>query len=114
MNLKKEKILLKLPASAIERILQGDEEMLNIARNLANRPDEKIDPADYIDKVKEELIQSGKLGPDNYIDEQKRLQEMAGEEPLAFERDAEKPKEDKAEGFAGDGCKLPGTYQNIL
>ena len=50
-----------LPASNIERILQGDEEMLNIARNLANKSDVKIDAADYIDQVKEELIKDGKL-----------------------------------------------------
>ncbi len=77
--------LIELPASSLERILQGDEELLNIARNLANRPEEQINPADYIDKVKEELIESGKLGPDNYIDEQKRMQEMEGEEQLAYE-----------------------------
>ena len=88
-----------LPASNIEKILQGDEEMLNIARNLANRSDVKINPADYIDKVKEELIKSGKLGIDNYIDEQKRINEMTAEEKLAFENrtatdpDSGKPKE---------------------
>ncbi|HQJ82073.1 MAG TPA: hypothetical protein PLM01_06135, partial [Bacteroidales bacterium] len=65
-----EEELIELPASALEKILQGDEELMNIARNLANRPVEQINPADYIDKVKEELIESGKLGADNYIDEQ--------------------------------------------
>jgi len=80
-----EEQLIELPASSLESILQGNEELLNIARNLANRPEEQIDPADYIDKVKEELIESGKLGPDNYIDEQKRMQEMEGEEQLAYE-----------------------------
>jgi len=80
-----EEQLIELPASSLESILQGNEELLNIARNLANRPEEQIDPADYIDKVKEELIESGKLGPDNYIDEQKRMQEMDGEEQLVYE-----------------------------
>ena len=92
-----EKQLIELPASSLEKILQGDEEMLNIARNLANRPEEKIDPADYIDKVKEELIESGKLGPDNYIDEQKRMQDMEEDEQLSYEnsnkeKDTEKDK----------------------
>ncbi|MBN2862200.1 MAG: hypothetical protein JXN62_03495 [Bacteroidales bacterium] len=82
--------LLELPASSIERIFQGDEEMLNIARNLANRPEEKIDPADYIDKVKEELIKSGQLSPDNYIDEQKRLQNTDIDEGLSFNNETEK------------------------
>ena len=71
---KKEKPV-ELPATTVEKILKGDEEMLNIARNLASKSDEKINPADYIDKVKEELIKSGKLGADNYIDEQKKLNE---------------------------------------
>ena len=51
--------------------------MLNIARNLANKSEEKINPSDYIDKVKDELIKEGKLGRDNYIDEQKRQKEEA-------------------------------------
>jgi TonB family protein len=95
-----EKQIIELPASSLESILQGNEELLNIARNLANRPEEQIDPADYIDKVKEELIESGKLGPDNYIDEQKRMQEMEGDEQLSYEnsnkeQDAEKDKDSK-------------------
>lgn len=77
--------LINLPATSIERILQGDEDLLNIARNLANKPDVQIDPDDYIEKVKEELIASGKLGEDNYIDEWKRLKDAGNEENLAFD-----------------------------
>ncbi len=90
---------IELPASSIEKILQGDQEMLNIARNLANKSEEKIDPADYINKVKEELIKSGKLGADNFIDEQKRLEEATADERMTFENrteentEADKPKE---------------------
>lgn len=87
--------LIELPATSVESILQGDEELLNIARNLANRPSEQIDPSEYIDKVKEELISSGKLGPDNYIDEQKRLKEMNGEEKLALQEDKAEKTVDK-------------------
>lgn len=58
--------------TTVESILKDDPEMLNIARNLANKSEEKINAQDYIDKVKEELIKSGKLGTDNYIDEQKK------------------------------------------
>ena len=71
--------------TSIEKILQGDEELLNIARNLASKSDAKINPSDYIDKVKDELIKSGKLGVDNYIDEQKRLKETEADEKAAFE-----------------------------
>jgi hypothetical protein len=81
--------LIELPVTTIEKILQGDQEMLNIARNLSNQNEQKIDPADYIDKVKEELIRSGKLGADNYIDEQKKLKKK-GDESLALDSDSAK------------------------
>jgi hypothetical protein len=79
--------LIELPASTLERILQGDAEMLNIARNLANKSEEKVNPDDYIDMVKEELIKSGKLSEDNYIDEQKRNKENTEDEKIAFEKE---------------------------
>lgn len=91
--------LIELPATSVESILKGDDEMLNIARNLANKAEEKINPVDYIDMVKEELIKSGKLSTNNYIDEQKKLNEKKADEKLAFENDTvgknklEKPKE---------------------
>jgi hypothetical protein len=103
-----EEKVIELPVTSIEKILQGDEEMLNIARNLANRSDVKVDPLDYIDKVKEELIKSGKLGIDNYIDEQKRLNEMSAEEKLAFEnRTAEDPESDKPK----ESQEMAANYQ---
>ena len=104
----------ELPATRIEQVLKGDEDLLNIARNLANKPTEIVNPADYIDKVKEELIKDGKLGTDNYIDEQKRLKENNSGDNLAIEDKVNKPKEDEAQRVAGDGCKLPGTYPDIL
>lgn len=92
------KKMLELPATRIERVLQGDPEMLNIARNLANTPDEKVNPEDVIDKVKDELIKDGKLGTDNYIDEQKRLKENPSDESVAVKseeksQEKEKPRE---------------------
>jgi hypothetical protein len=97
--------LINLPATAIEKILQGDDDLLNIARNLANKPDVQIDPEDYIDKVKEELIKSGKLGNDNYIDEWKRLKETGNEGNLEFENnknDREEEKPDESEVMAAN------------
>jgi len=102
-----EEQLIELPVSSLESILQGNEELLNIARNLANRPEEQIDPSDYIDKVKEELIESGKLGPDNYIDEQKRLQEMEGEEQLAYENNNQEEDPEKEQ----DSNEMAANYQ---
>ena len=68
--LEEEKI--ELPPT-MDEIYENNEEIYNIARNLSAIPDENINIDDYIDKVKEELIQSGKLGLDNYIDDQKRV-----------------------------------------
>ncbi len=103
-----EEYLIELPATSIEKLFQGDEEMLNIARNLANRSEEIINPADYIDKVKEELIESGKLGIDNYIDEQKKLSDMMSEDKLSFDdHTAEETDEDEPE----ESQKMAANYQ---
>jgi len=95
-QIEKEKPI-EIPGTTIEKILQGDQEMLNIARNLSSKSEQNIDPADYIDMVKEELIKSGKLGEDNYIDEQKKSAEKTGDENLAMETDSAKTKDKPAE-----------------
>jgi hypothetical protein len=87
--------LINLPTTSIEKILQGEDDLLNIARNLANKPDVQINPEDYIDKVKEELIESGKLREDNYIDEWKKLKESGNEGNLEFENSKNDRKEEK-------------------
>lgn len=73
-----------LPETSVEKVLKNDEEMLNIARNLANKPAEKIDASDYIDKVKEELIKSGQLGTDNFIDQKKNASSSEGTESIGL------------------------------
>jgi hypothetical protein len=82
-------------ATTVEKVLKGDEEMLNIAKNLSAKSDEKIDPKEYIDKVKEELIKSGKLGVDNYIDNPNKIKETSGDANISLSNDttAKKPKE---------------------
>ena len=82
--------MVELPATTVERVLKGDDEMLNIARNLANKSEVKINPAEYIDRVKEELIKSGKLGINNYIDEQKNQKAINGDEKVAIDNDTSK------------------------
>jgi len=79
----------------VEQVLRGDQELLNIARNLANQADVKIDRDDYIDKVKEELIESGKLGADNYIDEQKKQKNERSEDALSLEEKGKKADDDQ-------------------
>lgn len=80
------------PVTSVEKVLKGDEEMLNIAKNLSNKPAEKINPSEYIEKVKEELIKSGKLGTDNFIDEQKNKNESGEGTILPVAKDTTKSK----------------------
>jgi hypothetical protein len=98
---------IELPTPLVEKILAGDNEMLNIARNLANKTDQKINAADYIDMVKDEMIKNGQLGKDNYIDEAKKQPEN-GDEKLAYNEkekttEKEKPKasQELASNFKG-------------
>jgi hypothetical protein len=86
IEVKKDKAI-ETQATTVEKVLKGDEEMLNIARNLSSKSEEKINPSDYIDKVKEELIKSGKLGIDNYIDDQKKAGESKGDADLSIAKD---------------------------
>ena len=79
-----------------EKILQQEKDIMNIAKNLSAKGDQKIDPAEYIDKVKEELIKSGKLGVDNYIDDQKRLAEGIKDEKLIIVKDSTRTKDSES------------------
>ena len=117
--------LIELPASTIEKILQDDPEMLNIARNLSNKSDQNINPDDYIDMVKEELIKSGKLGSNNYIDAEKRTNENTDDERVVLESDSagtsvkEKPEESQkmASNYKGPTriyYDLPGRTHSYL
>lgn len=85
--------LTDLQGTSVEKMFLGDQDILNIARNLANQPDVKINAENYIDKVKEELIENGQLGKDNYIDEQKRAKENAQDGNVALEKKEENKKE---------------------
>jgi hypothetical protein len=93
--------------TSIEKIFKGDQEVLDIARNLANQPDVRINAADYIDKVKDELIQSGKLGKDNYIDEQKKEKENSQDENLIPGQKEDKSKASEKENEAN---KMAASY----
>jgi hypothetical protein len=94
------------PPTSVENILYDDVEMLNIARNLASKSEEKIDPDDYIDKVKEELIQSGKLGSDNYIDRQKGTNQETEEDQFILENQKQKQEEK-----ANESQKMAANYR---
>jgi TonB family protein len=48
----------------------------NIARNLANPAEEEFDIDDYIDQIKQELLESGEISEENYLDEMRRRLEQ--------------------------------------
>jgi TonB family protein len=102
---------------SVEQVLKGDQELLNIARNLANQPDVKIDRDDYIDKVKEELIESGKLGKDNYIDDQKKQKDETMEGEISTDsQDKTDQKDEKSEDSQDLAAKYSGPtriYYNL-
>jgi hypothetical protein len=98
----------ELPPTSVENILHDDVEMLNIARNLASRSEEKIDPRDYIDKVKDELIKSGKLGTDNFIDGQRGNNQTSEDDQFAIDKQAEKEKQEEK---ATDSQKMAANFR---
>lgn len=98
----------ELPPTSVENILHDDVEMLNIARNLASKSEEKIDPKDYIDKVKDELIQSGKLGTDNFIDGQRGNNQTSEDDQFAIDKQAEKEKQEEK---ATDSQKMAANFR---
>jgi hypothetical protein len=64
----------------------------NIARNLANPDVEDFEIDDYIDQIKQELLESGEISEDNYLDEmRRRLEEQAeaGETEFLSEEEEE-------------------------
>jgi len=95
-------------AVTVENVLRNDPEMLNIARNLASRGEEKIDPQEYIDKVKDELIESGKLGSDNFIDSRRQGYQQSEGEEIAVD---EKEKADESENKASEAEKMAANFQ---
>jgi TonB family protein len=104
------------PGTSIEKIFRGDQEILNIARNVANQPDVKINPSDYIDKVKEELIAAGKLGKDNYIDEQKRAKEDIQSNSIIIEKKEDQKSAEKQNGSQQMAANYSGPtriYYNL-
>lgn len=67
----------------------------NIARNLANPAEEEFDIDEYVDQIKQELLESGEISEDNYLDElRRRLEEQseAGETEFQGEDEEEKEK----------------------
>lgn len=96
------------PPTTVENILYDDVEMLNIARNLSSRSEVRIDPNEYIDQVKDELIQTGRLGVDNYLDRQGGNATANEEDHVAvINREEENREEEKPD----NARKMAANYQ---
>lgn len=65
------------------------EEMVNVIKNLADKPLD-IDPKEYEEMVKEEMVKSGLLNEKNFIDDRK-IAEEAGMEEIAIPKDKIEP-----------------------
>jgi len=70
----------------------------NIARNLSSQTDEEFDIDDYIDQIKKELIESGEISEENYLDE---LRQRLEEGPRSGETEF-RDLEDSAEEITAD------------
>lgn len=80
-----------MPELSNENIAGGNasEDIVNIAKNIADQPVD-IDPKEYQEMIKEEMVKSGMLGENNFIDEQKKA-EAAGREEIAIPTEEVKP-----------------------
>jgi hypothetical protein len=96
------------PPTSVENVLHDDREMLNIARNLASKSDEKINAKDYIDQVKNELIQSGKLSTDNYIDNPNRAEQPTEDDDLILRAKSE---QNKTDDKAKESARMAANYK---
>lgn len=89
----------EIPDEALEKALElaksdqfqgiSTEEMVNIIKNIADRPLD-IDPKEYENMVKEEMIKSGLLNEKNFIDQQK-IDEEAGKDEIFATPEEVKP-----------------------
>ncbi len=80
----KEDEIIETPVT-LEDLFRGDDRFTDIIRNIASNKEIEINKEDYIDRVKDEMIEEGKLGEDNYIDRQKNLLNEMDEGDTAFE-----------------------------
>jgi TonB family protein len=98
---------------------ETDMKIRNIVRNLANQENPVLDPKEYQDKVKEEMIKSGLLTEDNFIDDWQNRTSREKSDPVSVEERKEqiKAEEQKPENYQGPTrvyYNLPGRYHRHL
>lgn len=102
-----EEELIEVPVT-LEQLFENDERYLDIIKNIANQDVADIDPMELQDRVKEELIASGMLGEDNFIDEQKNTIEELDEGDTAIESS---PEEKDSIAIKKSANELAAMYQ---
>ncbi len=102
-----EEELIEVPVT-LEQLFENDERYLDIIKNIANQDVADIDPMELQDRVKEELIASGLLGEDNFIDEQKNTIEEMDEGDTAIEAS---PEENDSIAIKKSANELAAMYQ---
>ncbi len=94
----------------LRELFADDDRYRDIVRNIANQPDVEIDPQEYIDRVKDEMIASGQLSKDNFIDEQKnQVEEMKGGETAVELNNKEENKDEEKENITAN--EMAANYQ---
>ncbi|UCG28843.1 MAG: hypothetical protein JSV24_05645 [Bacteroidales bacterium] len=92
----------------------------NIAANLANPSEEEFDIEEYIEQIKNELLESGEISEDNYLDEMRRRLEESMEAGLTEFMDTteqELTSAEMASSYSGPTriyYNLPGRTHRLL
>jgi hypothetical protein len=84
-----EEELIEVPLT-LEKIFENDDRFLDIVRNIANDDVDDVDPMELQDRVKEEMIASGLLGEDNYIDDRRNTVDEMDEGDTAIDSEESK------------------------
>jgi len=94
--------IIEVPLS-LKELFENDDRFRDIVRNIANQDIANIDPDEYVNRVKDELIASGKLTEDNFIDERKKQADKMDAGDIAFDSSAnEENNEEKEEITANE------------
>lgn len=78
----------------IAEMVNNEEFWTNIARNLSTPAEEDFDIDDYIEQIKQELLESGEISEENYLDELRQRMEEATQAGETEFRDPEEIQEE--------------------
>ncbi len=103
---------IKLPDLNAARLSDIDIRIRNIVRNLADKEDPVIDPEEYQDRVKEEMLRAGTLKEKNFIDEWKNKSTEENNIKVEVDKkDSLNQAEDKSKNINYQG--LTRVYYNL-